>query len=92
MLLGTLCPGSQLVIREIKNPFTPYSKCEFAAGDQVFPLIFIYCLLLLPENKLFQASFIHKNNCSAQFLSAYFLLWEILNLNLTFAINVTLNV
>ena len=33
--------------------------------DQVFPLIVVYCLLLLVKNKLFQASFIDKN-CSGQ--------------------------
>ena len=48
---GTLCPGSQLVIREIKIPFTQNNKHEFVSRDQVFPLIFIYCLLLLPKNK-----------------------------------------
>ena len=50
---GTLCPGSQLVIREIKILFMPNSKREFVPRDQVLPLIFIYCLLLLPENKQF---------------------------------------
>ena len=41
----------------------------------------------------FQASFIHKN-CSGQLLSAYSLFsffLEILNFNLTFAVNVTVN-
>ena len=42
----------------------------------------------------FQASFIHKN-CSGQLLSAYFLFFffflEILNFNLTFAVNATVN-
>ena len=34
---------------------------------------------------IWRASFIHKN-CPGHFLSAYFLLWEILNLRLTFAV------
>ena len=43
----------------------------------------------------FQASFIHKN-CSGQLLSAYslfffFFFLEILNFNLTFAVNATVN-
>ena len=42
-------------------------------------------LIPLNRNNLFQANFIPKN-CSAQFLSAYFLFLEILNLNLTFAV------
>ena len=49
-----------------------------------------YCLLLLHKNEWFHASCIHEN-CSGQFLTPYFLLREILNLNLTFAVNVTLN-
>ena len=63
---------------------------EFVPRDQVSPLIVVYCLLPLLKNKSFQAGFIPKN-CSGQFLSAYFLFREILNLNLTFAVNVTLN-
>ena len=31
--------------------FTPNGKCEFVPRDQVFPLFFIYCLLLLHKNK-----------------------------------------
>ena len=59
------------------------------------PLIVITFLLLQLKNKYFHASFIHKNS-SGQFSSAYFLFWEILNLNLTFAIlsqmaNINLN-
>ena len=57
---------------------------------EVFPLIVVYCLFRLLKTILFQASFIHKN-CSEQFLSSYFLFWAILNLNLPFAVNVTLN-
>ena len=65
--------------------FTPNGRHEFVPSDKVFPFIVVYCLLLLLKNKLFQASFIHKN-CPGQFLSTYFLLWEILNFNLTFAV------
>ena len=65
--------------------FKPKSKRQFVPRDQDFSLIVVYCLLLLLKNKQFHASFTHKN-CSEQFLSAYFLFWEILYLNLTFAV------
>ena len=76
-------------IREIKNHF--YGKRQTANvnlyRDEVFPLIVVYCILLqfLLKTKLFHASFIHKN-CFRKFLSSYFLFWEVLNLNLTFAV------
>ena len=56
----------------------PNGKCEFVQRKQVFPLFFVYCLLLLHKSKLFYASLIHKNR-SGQFLSAYFLFWEFLD-------------
>ena len=65
-------------------------KRAFVPRDQFFTLIAVYCLLLLHKNEWFHASFIHEN-CSGQFLTPYFLLREILNLNLTFAANMTLN-
>ena len=49
----------------------PIGKREFVPRDEVFPLIVVHCLLLLHRDKLFHASFIHKN-CSGQFLSAFF--------------------
>ena len=58
---------------------------EFVPRDQVFLLIVVYCLLPLHKKKYFHARFIHKK-FSEQFLSAYFLFWEIVNLNLTFAV------
>ena len=61
-----------LIIERLRFTFTPNSKREFVPRDQVFPLFFVYCLLILPENKYFYASFIHKNR-SGLFLSAYFL-------------------
>ena len=64
--------------------FTPEGNEKFVPRDQVSLSIFVYCLLLLHKNKWFIISFIHKN-CSGQFLSVYFLCWEILNLNLTYA-------
>ena len=45
---------------------------EFVPRDQVFPLFFVYSLLLLHKNKWFYASFIQRNR-SGLFLSAYFL-------------------
>ena len=38
-------------IKEIKITFTPNGKREFVPRDQVFPLFFVYCLLLLHKNK-----------------------------------------
>ena len=73
------------ISQRLRSTFMPNGKREFVPRDQVFPLIVVYCLLLLHKNKLFHASFIHKN-CSVPFLSAYFLFWEILNLNVTFAV------
>ena len=69
----------------LRATFTPNSKREFVPRDQDFSFIVVYCLLLLLKNKQFHASFTHKN-CSEQFLSAYFLFWEILILNLKFAV------
>ena len=63
----------------------PNGKREFVPRDQVFLLIVVYCLLVLQKNKYFRTIFVHKS-CSEKFLSAYFLFWEILNLNLTFAV------
>ena len=64
--------------------FTPEGNEKFVPRDQVSLSIVVYCLLLLHKNKWFIISFIHKN-CSGQLLSVYFLCWEILNLNLTYA-------
>ena len=63
--------------------FTPEGNEKFVPRDQVSLSIVVYCLLLLHKNKWLIISFIHKN-CSGQFLSFYFLCWEILNVNLTF--------
>ena len=38
-------------IREIKITFTPNGKREFVPRNQVFPLFFVYCLLLQHKNK-----------------------------------------
>ena len=81
--------GGDSLIEKLRFTFTPNGKREFVPRDQVFSLIVVYYLLLLLKNKWFPASFILKN-CSGQFLSAYFLFLEILNLNLPFAVNVNL--
>ena len=60
------------ILERLRFTFTPNGKREFVPRDQVFPLVFVYCLLLLYKNKQFYASFIHKNR-SGLFLSAYFL-------------------
>ena len=76
---------SSYTIERLRFTFMPNGKREFVPRDQVFPLIFVCCLLLLQKNKYFHASFIHENY-SELLLSAYFLFWETVNLNLTFAV------
>ena len=59
------------------------NRREFSPRGQVFP-----CHLLIifsTQISCFTQFFIHKN-CFELFLSAHFLFWEILNLNLTFAV------
>ena len=73
--------------------FTPNGRHEFVPSDKVFPFIVVYCLLLLLKNKLFQASFIHKN-CSGQFHDPLIFCCEKFSTSISrlpFAINVTLN-
>ena len=52
-LLVLFCPeevGTKLIER-LSFTFTPNGKREFVPRDQVFPLFFVYCLLLLHKNK-----------------------------------------
>ena len=39
------------IIERLRFTFTPNGKREFVPRDQVFPLFFVYCLLLLHKNK-----------------------------------------
>ena len=57
-----------------------FTLTSIAPRDQVSPLLVVSCSLF-PNH----AIFIHKNGLEP-FLSAHFLFWEILNLNLTFAV------
>ena len=59
--------------------FTQNGKREFVPRDQVLLLIVVYCLLLLLTPVL-------SKRIVGLFLSAYFLFWEILSLNLTFVV------
>ena len=65
------CFMNSYSIERLRVTFKPNAKREIVPRDQVFPLIVVYCLLLLLE-KQFHASFIHKN-FSGQSYSAYFL-------------------
>ena len=38
-------------LERLRFTFTPNGKREFVPRDQVFPLFFVYCLLLLHKNK-----------------------------------------
>ena len=40
-----------LVIERLRFTFTPNGKREFVPRDQIFPVIFVYFLLLLLKNK-----------------------------------------
>ena len=40
-----------LTVERLRFMFTPNGKREFVPRDQVFPLFFVYCLLLLHKNK-----------------------------------------
>ena len=84
-MLLSVCSTSRSSAQHPPLRQTTNDKHEFEPCDQVFPLVFVYGLLLLLKNKYFHARFIVKN-CSGQLLSPYFLFWEILNLNVTFAI------
>ena len=73
-------------IERLRFTFTPNGIREFVPREQVYPLIVLNYLLLQLKNKLFHASFIHKN-CSGKFYSLlFYLFWEILNLTLSFAV------
>ena len=85
---GVLAPtfDKLTITREIKiHVYAKRGRREILPRDQVFPLFSVYSLLFLHKNKLFYGSFNNRNR-SGQFLSAYFLFWEILNLSLTFAV------
>ena len=42
---------SLALLERLRFMFTPNGKREFVLRDQVFPLFFVYCLLLLHKNK-----------------------------------------
>ena len=60
------------ILERLRFTFTPNGSRELVPRDQVFPLIVVFCILLLLKNKQFYASVISKN-CSGQFFSACFL-------------------
>ena len=43
--------GSGGELERLRFTFTPNSKQEFVSRDQLFPLIAVYCLLLVLKNK-----------------------------------------
>ena len=43
--------GLNMTVERLRFTFTPNGKREFVPRDQVFPLFFVYCLLLLHKNK-----------------------------------------
>ena len=73
----------------LRCTFTPNGKREFVQRDQVFPLLSLTVYYFYSK----VSSFAPVLYITIVFLSAYFLFWEILYLNLTFPVclNVTLN-
>ena len=65
------CFMNSYSIERLRVTFKPNAKREIVPRDQVFPLIVVYCLLLLPKISSFTP--VYPKNCSGQFLSAYFL-------------------
>ena len=49
--VGTLQGHPTRILERLSFTFTPNGKREFVPRDQVFPLFFVYCLLLLHKNK-----------------------------------------
>ena len=43
--------NNRVALERLRFTFTPNGKREFVPRDQVFPLFFVYCLLLLHKNK-----------------------------------------
>ena len=80
-LSRTALLGCPLTIERVSFTFTSKGKREFVPRDQVSPSLAVLC----PLFSSFTQFFIRKN-CFELFLSIHFLFWEILNLNLTFAV------
>ena len=80
-LSRTALLGCPLTIERVSFTFTSNGKREFVPRDQVSPLLAVLC----PLFSSFTQFFIRKNYFEL-FLSVHFLFWEILNLNLTFAV------
>ena len=80
-LSRTALLGCPLTIERVSFTFTSKGKREFVPRDQVSPSLAVLC----PLFSGFTQFFIRKN-CFELFLSIHFLFWEILNLNLTFAV------
>lgn len=78
---------SEHKIERFTITFTANDKREIVQSDQVFCLLVVCKSLFLHGNKLFLVMVIYMYQIYfVQFLSAHFLIWEILNLDLTFAI------
>ena len=82
---ATSFPGLRERIERLKFTFTPNRKREFVARDQVFPYFpfTVYYFYTKISSFIPVLSLRIFLDC---FLSAYFLFWEILNLNLTFTV------
>ena len=78
-----------LSLERLSITFTSNTKREFVPCNQVSPLLVAYCSLSLHINEQFH-EICYPSELSDLFLSANFLFWKILNLNLTFAVYVKL--
>ena len=82
---ATSFPGLRQRIERLRFTFTPNGKLEFVPRDQVFPYVpfTVYYFYTKISSFIPVLSLRIFLDC---FLSAYFLFWEILNLNLTFTV------
>ena len=76
------------ILERFSVTFTANGNHESVSRDQVFSWIVLYCSLLQSTSKWVKKLHVRfvYNNYFGLFLTARFLFWEILNLNLTFAV------
>ena len=73
--------GNKMNCFQVKVTFTPKGERELVPRDQVSHELSLAVYYFYTKISSFT-----QRNCSGQFLCGYFLFWEILNLNLTFAV------
>ena len=80
------CETILVRIKKLSNTFTSNGKRELVTREQVSSLLVVYCSLFFHILiSSFTQFFIHENSFEL-FLSAHILFFEIIYLNLTFAV------